>query len=185
MDEDAPESDVQRQPDPRPFAHYGATWLDLVGTSTGRGERVDRLATEQDVQQWLVAVDLLPYQDADGIALTGAHDLRAGCSGLARAALASARPDGGSIRLVNLALALDEPPALRAGRTGVTVTPPMTAGSALARVARQAAEQLTGPEAARLRPCPDATCDSIYLDGAGGTLGCAAADCALRERSLP
>ncbi len=191
MDEDSPELESNSAPEPepdsqpRPFARYGATWLDLVGTSTGRGERVERLDTEQDVQDWLVAAGLAPAQGADGIARSGAHDLRAGCSGLARATLAGTRPDGGSLRLVNLALALDEAPALRAGPTGVVITPPMTAGSALARVARQAAEQLTGPESARLRACPDGTCDSIFLDGAPGPLGCLAADCALRAAPAP
>jgi predicted RNA-binding Zn ribbon-like protein len=53
---------------------------------------------------------------------------------------------------------------------------------ALARLARQSIDDLTGPTRGRLRACGDDTCAGIFLDDTGRRRWCADERCGVRAR---
>jgi predicted RNA-binding Zn ribbon-like protein len=66
--------------------------------------------------------------------------------------------------------------------TYLEIRPPATSRAALARIARQAAEQLTRPEAMTLHTCADPVCGMLFLDPGGRRRWCAADVCGVRNR---
>jgi predicted RNA-binding Zn ribbon-like protein len=164
--------------------YYGATWLNFVATLTGRlrPEPNDRLTSPERLADWFAAVGLVPQDAPTGIDLDAAVELREALYELSRAAVEERRPDGGAVRVVNLALAHDAPPALRVSHSQLVASAPTTGADALGRVARQAAEQLAGPDRARLRACAEPTCAGVYVDETGRRRWCADAACGVRSR---
>lgn len=163
---------------------YGATWLNFVATCTGRRRppETERLTSPQRLAQWFATAGLAPQERATGDDVDAAIELREALYELARAAVDGRRPDGGAVRLLNIALAHDAPPAVRAGTHGLAASAPATARAALGRVARQAADHLTGPDRDRLRGCADPTCAGIYLDESGRRRWCRDSTCGVRSR---
>lgn len=60
--------------------------------------------------------------------------------------------------------------------------PPRDTGEALARIARQALEQLTGPERHQLVSCAEHDCRWVFLDPTGRRRWCPSPSCASRGR---
>jgi predicted RNA-binding Zn ribbon-like protein len=163
----------------------GATWLDLlatVGKAYGPAP-VERLADLPRLREWLAAEHLLPEVSPTDDDLARARELREALRGLALAAVRSKPSPEANITVVNTVLAGDRPLRLHRGATpGLGARPPATAGEAFARIARQAAEQLTGPLAATLRSCSDPECGMLFLDPGGRRRWCAAEVCGVRNR---
>jgi predicted RNA-binding Zn ribbon-like protein len=164
--------------------YYGAAWLNLCATLTGRRRPplVERLTSPRRLAQWLAAVGLSPRRAPNDANVAAAIELRGALFELAQAAVGRRRPDAGAVRVVNRALADDAPPLLRVRRGELGASQPATAAQALGRIARQAAEHLSGPERSRLRACADPTCAGVYLDESGRRRWCSDATCGVRSR---
>jgi predicted RNA-binding Zn ribbon-like protein len=164
--------------------YYGAAWLNLIATLTGRRRPplVERLTSPQRLAQWLAAVGLRPRRAPEDDDLTAAIELRDALFELSLAAVERRPPDGNALRVVNRALAHDAPPLLRTRRGEIIASPPETAAEALGRIARQAAEHLSGPERSWLRACAEPTCAGVYLDESGRRRWCSDATCGVRSR---
>ncbi|WP_214413326.1 CGNR zinc finger domain-containing protein [Sphaerisporangium fuscum] len=163
----------------------GATWLDLVATvSAAYGPSpVERLDGVEALGEWLAAVKLLPEAALTEDDLLRTRDLREALRGLALAVVnARARPDGAA-ELVNEVLAADRPLGLETdGPARLAARRPATFQEALARIARQAVEQLTGPCADNLRTCDEPECAMLFLDPGGRRRWCVAEVCGVRNR---
>jgi predicted RNA-binding Zn ribbon-like protein len=164
--------------------HYGATWLNFVATLTGRWRprSVERLTSPRRLAEWLALVGLGVRGSVEDGDLAAAVELREALHALSRAVVEGKRPDARAVRIVNAAIEHDSAPALRVVKGELTASAPPNARAALGRVARQALEQLTGPERTRLRACGDDTCAGVYLDDTGRRRWCADATCGVRNR---
>jgi len=164
--------------------HYGATWLNLVATFTGRRRPpvIERLTSAARLAEWLDAVGLTPKKAPTDDDLAAAIELREALNELARSAVDERVPDMAAVRTVDRALRHDGPPVLRRVDGALTASTPKTAAEALGRIARQAAEQLAGPDRVRLRACGDPTCAGMYVDDSGRRRWCADATCGVRNR---
>jgi predicted RNA-binding Zn ribbon-like protein len=162
----------------------GATWLDLVATvGSAYGETpVERLRDTGRLREWLDAEGLLPEHEPSEDDLVRARELRESLRALALAALRGGAWPPGDVARVNEFLRADEPLELLAGPSAPRTRPPATVRAALGRVARQAAEHLTGPEAALLGACPGRDCGMLFLDPTGRRVWCAAGICGVRHR---
>jgi predicted RNA-binding Zn ribbon-like protein len=162
----------------------GATWLDLVATvGDAYGETpVERLYDLARLREWLGAECLLPRNNPGEDDLLRAHALREALRSLALATVRGNAWPAGDVARVNEFLRADVPLELQAEPAGPRVRPPATARESLGRVARQAAEHLTGPEAAMLGTCPDHDCGMLFLDPTGRRVWCAAEICGVRHR---
>jgi predicted RNA-binding Zn ribbon-like protein len=164
--------------------YYGAAWLNLTATLTGRRRPplVERLTSPHRLAQWLAAVGVAPRRAPNDADVAAAIELRDALFELAQAAVGPHRSDSGAVRVVNRALAHDAPPVVRIRRGELGVSPPETTSEALGRIARQAVEHLSGPERSRLRACADPTCAGVYLDESGRRRWCSDATCGVRSR---
>ena len=158
----------------------GATWLDLVATvAQAYGPApVDRLDGAAALGEWLAAEDLLPSASPSVPDLARTRALREALRGLGLAAVRGEPWPEDGVRLVNEVLADDRPLGLGEGR----LRRPATTREALGRIARQAAEQLTGPAAQALGRCADPVCGLLFLDPGGRRRWCAAEVCGVRHR---
>jgi predicted RNA-binding Zn ribbon-like protein len=163
----------------------GATWLDLVATVSGAygPEPFERLYDLDRLREWLTAEQLLPEAEPVAADLDEFRRLREALRGLALARHRAEALPAGELALLNDILARDVPLSVRINRSGaLTVSRPATAGEVLARVARQAVEHLTGPEARTLGACADHDCGMLFLDPAGRRRWCAPEICGVRNR---
>jgi predicted RNA-binding Zn ribbon-like protein len=163
----------------------GATWLDLVATVgfAHTATPLERLYDLDRLREWLAGEDLLPTDDLTAADLGLVTTLRRTLRVLAEAAVGSAAPPKKALDQLNVVLADDVPVAVRVNRSGaLTVRRPATVREALARVARQAAEQLAGPVAATLRTCADHDCSMVFIDPNGRRRWCSAETCGVRNR---
>ena len=163
----------------------GATWLDLVATV---GEAygpapVEHMIDVGALSAWLSAVGFEPRRAVTATDLDRARELREALRGLALAQVRSTRPRKRDVDRLNAFLAAGRPLKLssRASR-GLALGQPATATDALERIARQAAEDLTGPAAATLRVCADEACGMLFLDASGRRRWCTADVCGVRNR---
>jgi predicted RNA-binding Zn ribbon-like protein len=162
----------------------GATWLDLLATRLGRYrvEQTELLRDAGALRQWLDEHELLPTGRITADDVTRIQVLRESLHGLAAATVANRRPLPADVELVRAALAADRPPQMRATAAGLRAQHPAGMTEALGRLARQAVDQLVGPERARLRGCGDETCSGIFLDETGRRRWCTDARCGVRVR---
>jgi predicted RNA-binding Zn ribbon-like protein len=162
----------------------GAAWLNLLSTVHGR--RRDRLQDFIDspprLGRWFDAVGLTPQRRPGPADLVDAHRLRENLYAVARA-VADGRPvPRAAVRVMNEALAADavRPVSIAAGR--LRAARPADTREALARLARQAADQLTSVDPPRLRACGDDTCAGIFVDDSGRRRWCNDTRCGSRAR---
>jgi predicted RNA-binding Zn ribbon-like protein len=141
----------------------GNLGLDLVGTvGKRRSQRVDRLATPDDLARWTVDAQLLddrPAVTADDFAETLA--VREAIYRLATAARTSAPYDPADLDTLNRA-AEPPPPTVRLTTDGVIRTGPFA--SALSAAARAAIDLLAGPQKPHIRECEAETCTRLFVD---------------------
>lgn len=163
----------------------GAPWLDLVATVAYAHTPApqERLYDLDRLREWLAAENLLPSADLTDADLDLVRDVRQTLRGLAEAAVHSGPPPMGAVARLNEVLVADRPVSVRTTRSGeLTVSRPATVREALARLARQAVEHLTGPVAATLRVCGDTECSMVFTDPTGRRRWCAAQTCGVRNR---
>ncbi|WP_169510953.1 CGNR zinc finger domain-containing protein [Actinomycetospora chiangmaiensis] len=167
--------------DPAQRFDTGAIWLDLLATvgSAYGPDPVDRMDSVELLRRWLQHEDLSPLATPGPDDVVRAHELRELLRPLGLAAAAGHAPDPAHVEALNAVLAHDTPIQLTAD---LRAAPPATAADALTRIARQAAEHLCGPAAARLRTCDDHDCAMLYDDVTGRRRWCSAAICGVRHR---
>ncbi|MGW1341678.1 CGNR zinc finger domain-containing protein [Kribbella sp. NPDC002412] len=160
----------------------GATWLNLLATrGTHFGEHpVERLPTVERFAEWLDRVELRPVRKVTAEDLASAYELRELLRPIALATVDGVRPDATQVKALER-LVGDEP--MRVKVTGRLVrSRPATAAEALGRIARQAIDQLTGPEREFLSACPEHDCRGVFSDPSGRRRWCPNPTCATRGR---
>jgi predicted RNA-binding Zn ribbon-like protein len=143
--------------------------LDFLATFAHRHHQgVERLREPADLDTWLWAAGLPASRTASTSDLEDARGLREAIERLARASMRGAAGDDKLIARVNewarrsqLAPQLDG----KFHRHWSSTDP---VGGALAVIAREAVELLSGPERELIRECAAATCSRLYLDRSRG-----------------
>jgi predicted RNA-binding Zn ribbon-like protein len=163
---------------------YGRDWLDFATTHVGRYTRnpVDLIATPAQLRAWFTEWSLAPAGSVTTADVEDAQRLREALHRLARAAATDSTPEAADVRVVDESLSYDAPVRLRRGRNGLARSRPGAAREALTRLARQAVDDLTGPNAARLRACGDDECSGIFLDPTGRRRWCSDERCGVKAR---
>jgi predicted RNA-binding Zn ribbon-like protein len=162
----------------------GATWLNLLATK-GRSfgaKPVERLGTVDRLADWLACCELAPTRAPRGEDLRQTVMLRETLRELALATVDERAPDRNAIAaLGDFLVEHDDPVRLRGGKR-LRREPPAMAGDALARIARQAVDQLTGADRAALKACPEHDCRGVFIDPPGRRRWCPSPACASRGR---
>jgi predicted RNA-binding Zn ribbon-like protein len=163
---------------------YGRDWLDFATTYVGRytSNPVDLIASPAQLRAWLTEWGLAPSGGVTTTDVEDARTLREALHRLARAAATDTPVEGPDVRVVDESLSYDAPVRLRRGRDGLTRSRPATTREALTRLARQAVDDLSGPNAARLRACGDDECSGIFLDPTGRRRWCSDERCGVKVR---
>ena len=186
--------------EPVPFRlDTGATWLNLLatrGSAFGRHPE-ERIPTPERFADWLAAVGLTPQAPVTDADLDLAHHLRETLRPLALSAATGHEPsepsepsqppkpsEHAAAALIAFLTAHDEPLrlAVSADPPGLARPAPKDAAAALGRVARQAADHLTGPERHVLKACPESDCRGVFADPDGRRRWCPSPACASRGR---
>jgi predicted RNA-binding Zn ribbon-like protein len=163
----------------------GAPWLALLATVGGAYGPApqERLVSPARLANWLAAQGIRPLARPTAADLDSARTLREALRALALGVVHGRTPDAAHLRAVNKALTRDVPLTLaRTNGADLATTRPANAGQALARIARQAAEHLTGPQARALRQCADTDCGLLFLDPANRRRWCSLETCGVRNR---
>jgi predicted RNA-binding Zn ribbon-like protein len=162
----------------------GAVWLNLLATK-GRSfsaRRVERLATTHLLTEWLEHCQLAPVRPVGEDDLRQARRLRETLRALALAAVdAEPPPTCAAADLAAFLAEHDEPVRLTADDR-LRRKPPATTANALARIARQAVEQLTSADRLALKVCPEDDCRGVFVDPPGRRRWCPSTACASRGR---
>jgi predicted RNA-binding Zn ribbon-like protein len=153
---------------------YGRDWLDFTMTLLDRYADVpnDLVGTPGELRAWLTGWGLAPTAAISTDDVERAQRLREALHAVARAAATEQSPDSNDVGVVETALRDDRPVRLRRSGGGLTVGRPASVREALARLARQATDDLTGPTPTRLRVCGDDECSGVFADPTGRRRGC-------------
>jgi predicted RNA-binding Zn ribbon-like protein len=162
----------------------GHVTLDFLATLGGRpGNRIERLAAPRDLSRWIAEAGIAAAPRASRELLDDARELREAIRRLLDCAREGGRPSASDLRLVN-EWARSPVPAPQIGRdfARVTVGPDPVTG-ALARIARESVEFVTGPELARVRGC--AGCTLLFVDRSrpGTRRWCSMERCGNRDKT--
>jgi predicted RNA-binding Zn ribbon-like protein len=143
---------------------------------------VERLRGPEQLARFLDHHGLRPATELTPADVADATALRAVLRPLALAGAAGTPVDPAELAALQPWLDRDRP--LRAVlRDGFpALEPPGSVDAALGRLARQAAEQLTGPERAHLGACAADNCRMVFLDPGGRRRWCAPERCGVRSR---
>jgi predicted RNA-binding Zn ribbon-like protein len=141
----------------------GHVTLDFLATLGGRpGNQSERLATPGDLSTWIAEAGIAAAPPARRELLDGARELREAIRRVLGCAREGADPSAADLRLVNeWARSPVAAPQIGPGLARVLVGPDPVTG-ALAHIARESVEFMTGPEVARVRTC--AGCTLLFLD---------------------
>jgi predicted RNA-binding Zn ribbon-like protein len=162
----------------------GATWLNLLGTrgQTFGPHPIERLGTPARLAEWLARCELTPLRPPTAADVDRTHELRQALRTLALAVVDGVDPGGDALAAVRECAARDSGPVQLAEGWPPRRLPPRDATEALARIARQALEQLTGLERHQLVSCAEHDCRWVFLDPTGRRRWCPAPSCASRGR---
>jgi predicted RNA-binding Zn ribbon-like protein len=162
----------------------GAAWLDLLATLGGRyrARQVDALDSPARLRAWLRLNGMEPSGAVTEADLAQVREVREALHRLAVAAVNDEPPSGADVRLIDAVLRADTPLQLRRAGTWLTTARPATVPEALARLARDAVQDLTGPQRAQLHACGDDTCSGIFRDSTGRRRWCSDQTCGNRIR---
>jgi predicted RNA-binding Zn ribbon-like protein len=156
----------------------GTPWLNLLGTlGHAYGEvSIERLADVDALRAWLDHERLTPEAPLTAADVATVKELRETLRPVVLAVLDGRTPE---VAPLQAWLDADEPlrAVVRDGRPAAS--PPSTLAAALARLARQAVEQL--PDAP-LRACADDECRLAYLDPGGRRRWCSPETCGVKAR---
>jgi len=163
---------------------YGRDWLDFAITNLGRytDEPVDLIDEPERLRAWLRQWELAPTGAVTADDVEAAQSLREALHHLARAAAGGTVAAPHDVRVVDDCLSYDAPVRLRRSDDGLAARRPRTTREALARLARQAADDLSGPNAARLRTCGDEECSGVFVDPTGRRRWCSDERCGVKAR---
>ncbi|HEY4023777.1 MAG TPA: ABATE domain-containing protein, partial [Pseudonocardiaceae bacterium] len=151
----------------------GRPCLDLIATYGKRHteQGVERLPDRATLLDWLIVAGILPAEAGavavDAARLDGARALRESTNRLVRATMAGARWAAEDIELVNrVAAGPDLAPQLgsAAGNGTVEWGRHHPVDAALATLARDAVDLLSGPRTGRIKECERADCSLLFFD---------------------
>ncbi|AEW93917.1 MULTISPECIES: CGNR zinc finger domain-containing protein [Streptomycetaceae] len=162
----------------------GATWLNLLATSgrTFGAHPVERIGDPERLAQWFAACELTPVTPPGPADVERARRLRETLRLLAMATVAGQRPPERAAREVADFLAAHHDPVRLTVADRLLREPPADPGAALARIARQAVDHLTGPDRGNLAVCAEHDCRGVFADPGGRRRWCPAPACASRGR---
>ena len=141
----------------------GHVTLDFLATLGGRaGSRIERLAAPADLSRWITEAGIAAAPRTSRELLDHARELREAIRRVLECAREGRRPTASDLRLVNK-WARSPVAAPQIGRdfTCASVGPDPVTG-ALAHIARESVELVTGPDRARVRTC--AGCTLLFID---------------------
>ena len=163
---------------------YGRDWLDFAITLVGRYDDrpVDLVDAPDRLRAWLSQWGIAPTGAVTAEDVAAAQALRESLHRLARASISGEPQTSRDVRVVDDSLSYDVPVRLRRVDDGLAARRPRTTREALARLARQAVDDLTGPNAARLRTCGDEECSGIFVDPTGRRRWCSDERCGVKAR---
>lgn len=162
----------------------GATWLNLLATQ-GRsfGARpVERIDTLERLADWFEQCELAPAAPPDQADLDRTRLLRETLRPLALATVEGESPAEEPVVALQGFLADQTDPVRLFVDGRLRRDRPATVAAALARIAHQAADHLTGPERHTLKVCPEHDCRGVFADPADRRRWCPAPACASRGR---
>jgi predicted RNA-binding Zn ribbon-like protein len=141
----------------------GHLTLDFLATLGGRpGSPVERLAVPGDLSRWIAEAGITAAPRASGQLLDDARELREAIRRVLDCAREGGRPSAPDLRLVNdWARRPVAAPQIGPDLARVSVGPDPVTG-ALAHIARESVEFMTGPEFVRVRTC--AGCTLLFID---------------------
>jgi predicted RNA-binding Zn ribbon-like protein len=162
----------------------GATWLNLLATKgQAFGARpIERIGTVERLAEWLRLTELTPQRPPDQTDLRATWQLRETLRALAMATVTGSPAPGPAVVELSGLLA-GEPDRIELyAEPTLARRPPPTTGAALTRIARQAADQLTGAQHHDLAICPEHDCRGVFLNQGGRRRWCPSPACASRGR---
>jgi predicted RNA-binding Zn ribbon-like protein len=162
----------------------GATWLNLLATrgQTFGPRPIERLTSPARLADWLAHCELTPVRAPTTADLARTRELRQALSTLALAVVDGDEPPAEPVARVLEFAAGEAGPVRLATGAALRREPPATPAHALARIARQALDQLTGPERRHLVSCAEHDCRWVFLDLTGRRRWCPSPSCASRGR---
>jgi predicted RNA-binding Zn ribbon-like protein len=166
----------------------GRPCLDLLATVGRRGaDPIDRVPTPADVAAWLVDAGVLdrpaPVTEFD---LTDTRRLRDAGYAVINAARNSRTPNRRAVAVVNEFAAHPTPqPRLAANGRAATRHSDRPVQAALAVLARDVIDLVTGPDLARVHACAETDCRMLFLDTSRGARRrwCSMARCGNRAKA--
>ena len=160
----------------------GTVWLNLlatVGSAYSEG-RVERLRGVEELRRFLAHHELTPVAPPTEDDVVAARELRETLRPLTLATLGG--EPAGDVAPLQAWLDADLPLRATTHDGVLAAAPPPTARAALGRIARQALEQLSGPEREHLGACAAPDCRMVFLDRAGRRRWCAPELCGVLTR---
>ena len=145
----------------------GRPCLNLIATVGSRLTSApnDRLRGPADLDEWLASQGLLAMSSTRAD-LANARALREAIYSLVTSAMRASEPDHRALGIVNNAARHAPRPQLTWTTTGYTAPDPKRPLShALAAVAADAVDLLSGPDRHRLHQCEAEHCATVFLDG--------------------
>jgi predicted RNA-binding Zn ribbon-like protein len=162
----------------------GHVTLNFLATLGGRpGSRIERLAAPRDLSRWIAEAGLAAAPPASRGQLDDARELREAIRRVLDCAREGGDPSASDLRLLNERARSPVPaPQIGPGFTRVSVGPDPVTG-ALAYVARESVEFVTGSELARVRSC--AGCTLLFIDRSrpGTRRWCSMERCGNRDKT--
>lgn len=174
----------RKPPSPELRFDAGTVWLNLLASvgSAYSDRRVERLRGPAELAAFLAHHDLTPAAPLTAEDVDAAHDLRKTLRPLTLAAFDGVPPATADVDRLQSWLDADLPLQATAGSGALAVAPAPTARAALGRIARQALEQLSGPEREHLGRCAAPDCGMVFLDRTGRRRWCAPDVCGVLTR---
>lgn len=162
----------------------GAVWLNLLATKgrTFSTAPVERLPTPGRLAEWLERCELSPARPPDQDALDRVRAVREVLRTLALATVDDRPPPADAVATLAEFLAEHDDPVRLTADDRLRREPPATTAHALARIARQAVDQMTGSDRLALKSCPEDDCRGVFIDPPGRRRWCPSPSCASRGR---
>ncbi|MEU6430948.1 CGNR zinc finger domain-containing protein [Microbispora sp. NPDC046973] len=162
----------------------GAVWLNLLATRgrTFGAAPVERLATPGRLADWLERCEMSPVRPPGQDDLRRTWALRETLRTLALATVEERPPPVGAVADLAAFLGEHDDPVRLSAEDRLRREPPATTAHALARIARQAVDQMTGADRLALKSCPEPDCRGVFVDPPGRRRWCPSPACASRGR---
>ncbi|MQY30560.1 CGNR zinc finger domain-containing protein [Nocardia aurantia] len=162
----------------------GATWLNLLATSgrTFGADPIERIADPRRLATWLEHSGLRPLAEPTDADVRAARELRETLRPVALAVAGGTPPEPESVAALQCYLGTEPEPMQLIAADRLLRSAPATTSVALARIARQAVDHLTGPERDDLAVCPECDCRAVFVNAGGRRRWCPSPACASRGR---